>query len=261
MSDETPIVAETEATEGALEALPLPPEEPASGLDRLLSMLEAGGPVVLILLVLSIFALTIVIAKLWQFQRAGLGRARAAREALTLYRQGHLHEAIDKAASSKNPVAQTMALALEGKARGIADDKIREACYADGAERLEGLRGWMRPLEVIAALAPLLGLFGTVLGMITAFAQLEAAGSQVDPAILSGGIWEALLTTAVGLAVAIPVVAAFNWFERRLERVEHQLDMTLAGVFASELAPARAAGTAMETDHVGIADYGQPARA
>ncbi|MEM9044237.1 MAG: MotA/TolQ/ExbB proton channel family protein [Pseudomonadota bacterium] len=261
MSDETTTVGEAETAESAIQVAQLPPEEPVGGLERLISILEAGGPVVLILLVLSIVALTIVLAKLWQFQSAGVGRKRAAKDALSLYRQGHLHDAIDMAASSKNPVAQTMALALEGKARGIADEKIREACYADGAERLEALRGWMRPLEVIAALAPLLGLFGTVLGMITAFAQLEAAGSQVDPAILSGGIWEALLTTAVGLAVAIPVVAAFNWFERRIERLEHHLDITLSGVFASELAPARATGSAREMDHVGVADYGQPARA
>jgi biopolymer transport protein ExbB len=56
----------------------------------------------------------------------------------------------------------------------------------------------------------LLGLFGTVLGMVEAFRQLELAGSQVDPAVLSGGIWQALLTTAVGLAVAIPAVLAHN---------------------------------------------------
>ncbi len=57
--------------------------------------------------------------------------------------------------------------------------------------------------------------------MIEAFRQLEAAGNQVNPAILSGGIWEALLTTAVGLAVAIPAVVALNWLERRIERLAH----------------------------------------
>src|SRR3546814_3183218 len=75
-----------------------------------------------------------------------------------------------------------------------------------GNEALEGLRGQLGALEVIGSVSPLLGLFGTVLGMIEAFRQLAEAGSQVSPAILSAGIWEALLTTAVGLAVAIPVV-------------------------------------------------------
>ena len=104
-----------------------------------------------------------------------------------------------------------------------------------GGDTLEQLRSWFRPLEVIATLAPLLGLFGTVLGMIQAFQQLEAAGNQVNPAILSGGIWEALLTTAAGLAVAIPTVAALNWLERRTERFAHDTDSAVARLFTRDL--------------------------
>ena len=74
-------------------------------------------------------------------------------------------------------------------------------------------------LEVIAITAPLIGLFGTVLGMIEAFKAMEMAGSQVNPAVLSGGIWKALLTTAVGLAVAIPANLMNTWFERRNEKL------------------------------------------
>ena len=95
---------------------------------------------------------------------------------------------------------------------------IREEIERLGLGILSRLRGWLKPLEVIASLAPLLGLFGTVLGMIEAFRQMEAAGNQVNPTVLSGGIWEALLTTAVGLAVAIPAVVALNWLERRVEQ-------------------------------------------
>ena len=87
--------------------------------------------------------------------------------------------------------------------RDLSEAMVREEVARLAGDRLEGLRAYLRPLEVIAGVAPLLGLFGTVLGMISAFQQLEQAGSQVNPAVLSGGIWEALLTTAVGLAVAI----------------------------------------------------------
>lgn len=65
--------------------------------------------------------------------------------------------------------------------------------------------------------APLLGLFGTVLGMISAFQALQEAGSQVDPSILAGGIWVALLTTAVGLAVAMPTSVVLSWLEARMD--------------------------------------------
>ncbi len=90
------------------------------------------------------------------------------------------------------------------------------------------MRGGLRTLEVISALSPLIGLLGTVFGMIGAFQALESAGSQVDPSILSGGIWEALLTTAAGLTVAIPALAAFHWADRTIELCREKLQDRLA---------------------------------
>ncbi|MBY8977090.1 MotA/TolQ/ExbB proton channel family protein [Rhodobacteraceae bacterium NNCM2] len=223
--------------------------------EEIVELLVTGGPVVMILLALSVFALGIVLAKIWQFSRSGLGDSGATREALNLYRSGQVARALDRAQASRDPAAQTLAIAIEGQMRGILESKIREACYSDASERLESLRSWMRPIEVIASLSPLLGLFGTVLGMIAAFAQLEAAGSKVDPSVLSGGIWEALLTTAVGLAVAIPLVAAYNWFERRIERLEHRIDVTLAGIFASELTPLEQPNNRVQEDGYGTGAF------
>ncbi|MEM9369652.1 MAG: MotA/TolQ/ExbB proton channel family protein [Pseudomonadota bacterium] len=223
--------------------------------ERTVDLLADGGPVVFILLALSIFAFGLVLAKLWQFSVSGVGGGSAAKDALALYRGGQVVHALEVASVSRDPAAQALAVAIEGKMRGISDEKIREATFCEASERIEALRGWMRPIEVIAALAPLMGLFGTVLGMIEAFAQLEAAGSKVDPAILSGGIWEALLTTAVGMAVAIPLVAAFNWFERCIERVEHRIDVTLSGLFASELAPRDAPSDRPEEDGYGAGAF------
>ena len=71
--------------------------------------------------------------------------------------------------------------------------------------------------------------------MIAAFAELENAGSQVDPSILSGGIWEALLTTAAGLAVAIPTVAVLNWLERAADRTAHEMDSAVTQIFTEDL--------------------------
>ena len=90
-------------------------------------------------------------------------------------------------------------------------------------EQLESFRSGLRLLELTAAVAPLIGLLGTVFGMIEAFQQLENAGSRVDPAALSGGIWEALVTTAAGLVVAIPALAAWHGFDRVLERARHTM--------------------------------------
>lgn len=204
-------------------------------LTTLTDMLAAGGPVVAILLVMSVIALAIVLVKLWQFGVARLGERASTRKALALVRAGRPHDALTVVRSKRNPVAQAVARALVGQLRGLPEHTVREEALRFGGDLLEELRGYLRPLEVIASLAPLLGLFGTVLGMIGAFQQLEAAGNQVNPAVLSGGIWEALLTTAVGLAVAIPAVAALNWLERIVERTAHDMDSAITGVFTQDL--------------------------
>ena len=100
---------------------------------------------------------------------------------------------------------------------------------------LASLRSHLRTLEVIATLSPLLGLLGTVLGMIEAFRQLEISGNQIDPGILSGGIWQALLTTALGLGVAIPVVLAHSWLERKVDRCRHNMEDAVTRVFTRDL--------------------------
>jgi biopolymer transport protein ExbB len=189
--------------------------------------------VVLILLAMSVLALGIVLAKLWQFAGAGLTDRRPVERALAQWRQGRWNAALDAARAGRGPAALALAAAL-GSGPSADGERAREAAWLAASQALDAARTWLRPLEVIASLAPLLGLFGTVLGMIEAFAELEAAGGRVDPSILSGGIWEALLTTAVGLAVAIPAVVAFNWFERRIERAEALAERAVAALFASE---------------------------
>lgn len=206
------------------------------GLDPALQMLQAGGPVVVVLAVLSVVALAVILVKLWQFAACRAGDRSTARHALALHRSGRPADALAVVARSRNPVAQVLGCAIRGSLRqDLPEAAVREEVARLASDRVESLRSYLRPLEVIAGTAPLLGLFGTVLGMIEAFRQLEQAGSQVDPAILSGGIWEALLTTAVGLAVAIPVVAVLAWLERVVDRLTHEMETVVTQVFTSDL--------------------------
>lgn len=204
---------------------------------RLLAFLDAGGPVVVILLGCSVVALAIVLMKLWQFHAARLGRRRSAQQAVALLRQGRAAEALGLLAGRRDPLAEVLARAIHGRQRrDLPEATVREEVLRSGNEVIENLRSHLSALEVIGGIAPLLGLFGTVLGMIEAFRQLAEAGSKVNPAVLSGGIWEALLTTAVGLAVAIPVMVFHNWFERRVERTAHDMENLVTQVFTQDLA-------------------------
>jgi len=217
-----------------MQEMPMIPETGA--LDKAWELLTLGGPVVAILIFMSMVATAITVLKLWQFWSVRATRLVNVSRATKLKRLGKPLEALACVQGDKNPVAQTLAVALRGHIRGdLENADIRAEAERFGTRRVEELRSYLRPLEVIASLAPLLGLFGTVLGMITAFQQMEAAGNQVNPSVLSGGIWEALLTTAVGLAVAIPTVAVFNWLERIAERTEVAMADAVQSVFTDDL--------------------------
>lgn len=206
-------------------------------LGRIQDLFQLGGPVIVILLVLSIVALAIVFLKIFQFARIRINDRRFIKRTLALYRSGETQAALDNLEKRRNPIARVLEVAITWTSRrGTDHHLVREEAERVAVVQLENLRSHLRALEVIATLSPLLGLFGTVLGMIEAFQRLEEAGSRVNPSILSGGIWEALLTTAAGLAVAIPAVAMLNWFERSIHRLAHDMEDAVTQVFTMPLA-------------------------
>lgn len=195
-----------------------------------------GGPVLIVLALLSIAAMTIVLVKLWQFARLRIGAYQPVDRALALWYQHRPEEAIAELAGRPQPTARLVHRTMTGLQAACTDVVLlREELTRFGLDLLEQLRGGLRALEVIATLSPLLGLLGTVLGMIEAFRELEQAGSQVDPSTLSGGIWQALLTTAAGLAVAIPVVMLHAWLERKVDAQGHRMDDAVTRVFTRDL--------------------------
>ena len=138
-------------------------------------------------------------------------------------------KAIKDLAESKKPVSADLTKTTEGPVSRMLDVgikakneplwKLEEKLTINGREEIQGLRKNLRGLEVIATISPLMGLLGTVLGMVKAFNKVAQYKGQVDPSLLAGGIWEALLTTAAGLAIAIPIVIMLNFFERRVESI------------------------------------------
>ena len=186
--------------------------------ESLRQTIDLGGPVVVVLLVISVVTLATILYKLWQFSSAGVGRHRALKKAVEAWDNGDRTAASQALSDSKSYLVPVIKMAFVS---GPEDTKRLEA---ESEARFARLEGGFRLLDSVAQLAPLLGLFGTVLGMIDAFQSLQDAGSQVDPSLLAGGIWVALLTTAVGLAVAMPTAMVLSWFEGRMdaERVTAQ---------------------------------------
>lgn len=155
------------------------------------------------------------------------------------------------------------ALSITGKRRGlrsrflhqtiVAQNMFPEADAKEEATRLAKrylakANSGLRVLELIATIAPLLGLLGTVLGMIAAFQALQESGSRADPAILAGGIWEALLTTAAGMAVAIPASITLTWFESVVDCIRRDFEDIASQVFVIQENKFRAKETLMAAE-------------
>lgn len=193
---------------------------------------QTGGPVIAVLLLMSVVGLAIILAKSMQFAINRIHRFTEARAAVDLFLSGDREAARAMVSRTRAPAARLTALAIHGLTAAPLDaPRLREELTRVGNDELRALRGGLRPLELIASLAPLLGLLGTVLGMIEAFQAMEREGAGVSPAVLSGGIWQALTTTAVGLGVAIPAVASLSWLESRVERLGQEMDSLVTRLF------------------------------
>ena len=205
-------------------------------MSQALEWLRLGGPAMLILLALSIASVTLILVKAWEFWELRLGARDFVPRALEAFHGGRPDQALALLQAQPTPLAQVMAAAMRGRSRSShSEAELREQITQLASEQLESARRLLRPLEVIANLAPLLGLLGTVLGMIQVFQRLQAAGDRVNPSILSGGLWEALLTTAAGLTVAIIALAGFHVFDRAVERLHHDMEGALTRIFTRPL--------------------------
>ncbi|MBZ2169449.1 MotA/TolQ/ExbB proton channel family protein [Marinobacter sp. F4216] len=130
----------------------------------------------------------------------------------------------------RNPLRLLVADVIDARKQGIDGQKIREIAARDAERALEPFEAPLKIMEVIAALAPLLGLLGTVIGMMEAFGAMASAEGRADAALLSGGIYKALTTTAAGLVVAIPFAALAAWVEFRLRRLHGMINGTLVTI-------------------------------
>jgi biopolymer transport protein ExbB len=198
-------------------------------------LFQKGGVVMYGLMLLSIYAVAVVIFKIVQFRKANVFDRSFIDPALREIKQGDRQKATQTLAGIKGPVARIMRVTFECVANRDMSSKSREAeIMRVGSGDLRVLESHLRGLEMTAAIAPLMGLLGTVIGMISSFSRLSASGARVDPTMLAGGIWEALLTTAGGLTVAIPALATHYILDGVIERMRATMKDVSVQILALE---------------------------
>jgi len=199
--------------------------------NRLREFLETGGPALWVIAALSVMTLALILWKVWRLSLAGAWAGKATEQAVSLWCAGDADAALSLLAPRRSLRARLALAAMQAQQSNLSPADAREETTRVAQSLLSGTRGGLRALELIATIAPLVGLLGTVLGMIEAFQALQAAGSRADPSALAGGIWEALLTTAAGMAVAIPASMALTWFESVVERVQTDMEDAATRIF------------------------------
>lgn len=183
-----------------------------------------GGVLMWPILACSIVALAITIERFWSLRRASIDTREFMDTMRTVLRQNRFQDAIDVCDETDGPVARIMKAGLLKHNRSKED--IREAIQDAGHLEIPHLERYMSALATCANIAPLLGLLGTVTGMIQAFAQIQHKEGLVNPADLAGGINGALVTTAAGLSIAIPTLVAYNYFVSRVENMILEMEIS-----------------------------------
>ncbi len=186
--------------------------------------LKLGGPMIWLILGASATALVVFVRRVLHYHRAQINSMEFLNGVRNVLKRDNVVEALSICDATPGPVARLVKVAILNRERG--QEGVREALEEAGLIEVPPLEDKLNLLATIAQIAPLMGLLGTVLGFIQIFTDLQNKATLANVQDLSGGIWQALICTAAGLAVAIPCYAAYNYLVSRVNAIV--LDMEKA---------------------------------
>lgn len=193
-------------------------DAPSKGMDlaSLYEMVLDGGPLMIPIALCSVIALAFVVERFTRLRRSAIGGRRFAGDVLEIAKSQGPDSALKVCEQSQTPLARILGAGLARRDQPFMEaEKVVEDT---GMREVKRLSAGLRPLVVVAMIAPLLGLLGTVWGMIGTFTNIAVQDGLGKPELLAGGISEALITTAAGLTVAIPTQAAYYYFRSRIDK-------------------------------------------
>ncbi|MCM8792980.1 MAG: MotA/TolQ/ExbB proton channel family protein [Candidatus Omnitrophica bacterium] len=181
-------------------------------------IIQKGGPVMYPIIFCSILSLAVVIERLYHLHRAKIDTQEFMDNIANILRRNRLRDALQKCEETPGPIAHILKAGIlkQGRPR----EEIKEAIEDAALQEIPRLEKNLGILATVAHIAPLLGLLGTVTGMVRAFQVVQeksASLNPINPGDLAGGIWEALLTTVAGLVVAIPTFVVYNYLVSRVD--------------------------------------------
>lgn len=217
--------AETSPTNSVASTLPLFAGK-GSTPETLSKLLSAGGTVMIPLVLLSVITLALVLVYLVTLRRGAVAGSRFMSTSEALLSKGDLMGLLAISNRHRDIVAVIMTRTLEFLARNptATDDQLREIAQTEGSREAALLNQRVAWLADIATIAPMLGLLGTVFGMIRSFSVMANDVAASRPMLLAEGVAEALVATAAGLVIGIPAMAAYAWFRGRVQEMISEME-------------------------------------
>jgi biopolymer transport protein ExbB len=191
-------------------------------------LLAAGGPIMWLLFIASGLAIAVFVERWLHYHRAQINSTEFLNGVRTVLKRENLVEAISICDATPGPIARLVKTAILSRERGR--EGVREALEEAGAIEVPRLEEKLNVLATIAQIAPLLGLLGTVSGFIDIFQKLETIGTLSNAEQLSGGVWRALVCTAMGLAIAIPSYVGYNVLVSRVNEIVLDMEKSSAEI-------------------------------
>jgi len=197
-------------------------------LTQIYNFISLGGPMAIPLIICSIFSLAVIIEKAVFFIRRKDNSLRLLKRIELKIENDDIIGALNELKGEKGPNAKLLSTALSHYEED--PDRIREVLQAVGEDEIKKMEKHLPVLDVVAMISPLLGLLGTVLGIISSFNILGTAAGAANPAQISSGIAAALISTAMGLVIAIPTAIFYSYYINKVEEKSHEMNLSMIDI-------------------------------
>jgi len=191
----------------------------------LVSLIIKGGPVMIPIILLSIVGLALILERFWTLWKIRLNLPQFAQEIFLFLEQGQFQKAFERCEKVRHPLADVFKLGILN--RGMKREQLESMMEREGDEQIQYLERYLGALLIITGVEPMLGFLGTIVGLIQAFMAWEQLGSNITVSALAAGIYQAMITTAGGLIVAIPFYIIYHLIVGKIK--SHAQEMTYYG--------------------------------
>jgi biopolymer transport protein ExbB len=190
-----------------------------------IDLIMKGGPVMIPIILLSIVGLAIILERFWTLWRIRLDITKFAQEIFLYMERGQVQKAVERCEKVRHPIADVFKLGIMNRAlkRGELDSMLER----EGNEQIQYLERYLGALMIIIGVEPMLGFLGTIVGLIQAFMTWEQLGTNITVSALAAGIYQAMITTAAGLSVAIPAYVLYHLIMGKIK--SHAQEITYYG--------------------------------